>query len=91
MPAFELISDLHAETLQGGRSDRRPRMAPSFSLSFSRPKVTTTAMNIAKTNSSATGDNSAGWANIPGSQGSFADASVSSQTAGNIVTILGLG
>lgn len=91
MPAFELISDLHAETLQGGRGHRRPRRAPSFSLSFSRPKVTTTAMNIANTNSIVGGDSSASGAIIPGSQGGYADASVSNQTAGNIVAILGLG
>ena len=43
MPAFELISDLHAETLQGGYSRRGRPSRPSIgvSASFTRQSVRT--------------------------------------------------
>ncbi|QBE69309.1 hypothetical protein SynWH8101_1727 [Synechococcus sp. WH 8101] len=42
MPAFELISDLHAETLQGGYSRRGRWSRPSYSSkSYARQSVRT--------------------------------------------------
>jgi len=42
MPAFELISDLHAETLQGGYSRRGGWSRPSYSsTSYARQSVRT--------------------------------------------------
>lgn len=42
MPAFELISDLHAETLQGGYSRRGNWSRPTYSsTSFTRQSVRT--------------------------------------------------